>query len=79
MAHALAGADLRAMLPSIRVPTLLLCGEVDERSPLPVAQALHRAIPGSTLKVLPGLGHECFLESASMCEAAVREFLASES
>jgi pimeloyl-ACP methyl ester carboxylesterase len=76
MAHALAEADLREVLPHIGVPTLLLYGDADERSPLNVAEELHAAIPGSTLTVMPGLGHECYLESAQAFETHVRTFLA---
>lgn len=75
MAHALAEADLRRALPGITVPTLVVCGDADERSPLSVGRDLHRSIPGSTLAVLPGLGHECYLESAATFEATVRQFL----
>lgn len=78
MAHALAEADLRDALPGIEVPTLLLYGEADARSPLTVATELHRAIAGSTLTVLPGLGHECYLESAATFEAEVRTFLRAQ-
>ena len=77
MAHALAEADLRDVLPHIDVPVLLLYGDADERSPLSVAEALHRAIGGSKLAVMPGLGHECHLESADGFEAEVRTFLTS--
>jgi pimeloyl-ACP methyl ester carboxylesterase len=37
MAHAFAEADLRDVLPRIEVPTLLLYGDADQRSPLTVA------------------------------------------
>lgn len=77
MAHALAEADLRDMLATVEVPTLLLYGDADERSPLPVAEALHAAIPTSRLVVLPGLGHEAYLESSSTFDAEVRTFLQS--
>jgi pimeloyl-ACP methyl ester carboxylesterase len=77
MAHALAEADLRDVLSHIDVPVLLLYGDADERSPLSVAEALHRAIGGSKLVVMPGLGHECHLESADGFEAEVRSFLTS--
>ena len=77
MAHALAEADLRDVLPHIDVPVLLLYGDADERSPLSVADALHQAIGGSKLAVMPGLGHECHLESADGFEAEVRSFLTS--
>lgn len=78
MAYALAESDLRDVLPGIDVPTLLLCGDADARSPLSVAEELHRAIPGSTMVVLPGLGHECYLESPDTFTAAVRTFLAAQ-
>ncbi len=77
MAHALAEADLRDVLPHIDVPVLLLYGDADERSPLSVAEALHQAIEGSTLAVMPGLGHECHLESPDAFETEVRRFLTS--
>ena len=76
MAHALAEANLRDVLPHIEVPTLLLYGDADERSPLDVARELHAAIPGSTLTVMPGLGHMCNFESATTVESHVRTFIA---
>jgi pimeloyl-ACP methyl ester carboxylesterase len=75
MAHALAEADLRDVLPHIDVPTLLLYGDDDQRSPLNVARELHASIPRSTLTVMPGLGHECYLESAEGFDTEVRNFL----
>ena len=73
MALALAEADLRDALPSIAVPTLVVCRDADERSPVSLGLQLHTA--GSTLAVLPGLGHECYLESAEVFAAEVRPFL----
>jgi pimeloyl-ACP methyl ester carboxylesterase len=75
MAHALAEADLRDALPTIQVPTLLVHGAADARSSTSVAEAMHRAIPDSTISLLPGLGHGCFLESPSRFDAAIRPFL----
>lgn len=75
MAHALAESDLRDMLGRIIVPTLLVHGDADERSPLAVADDLNASIPGSTLTVLPGLGHECYLEDPTAFEQAVHAFL----
>jgi pimeloyl-ACP methyl ester carboxylesterase len=77
MADALAASDLRDDLVRIAVPTMVLAGGADERSPLAVAQELHRRIAGSTLTVLPGLGHECPLESPAAFNAALRGFLTS--
>ena len=75
MISAFAEADLRPVLPSISVPTLLLYGELDVRAPLPVARALHTAIPASELRVLPGVGHEVNLEAPEAFNAEVRRFL----
>ena len=75
MAYALAEADLRETLGDIQVPTLILAGGADERSPVGVAQALHEAIPNSTLVVLAGLGHEMYLESPVVFDDAIRSFL----
>lgn len=75
MALGLAEADLRSALPDVAVPTLVLAGDADERAGLDVASALHAGIPGSTIVVLPGLGHELFLEHPGACHQAVRRFL----
>jgi pimeloyl-ACP methyl ester carboxylesterase len=75
MAYSLADADLRDVLPRIDVPTLLLYGDADERSPVSVARSLHAAIPDSRLTIMAGLGHESFLESAATFAAEVRDFL----
>jgi pimeloyl-ACP methyl ester carboxylesterase len=77
MLHAMAEADLREVLPTIAVPTLLLYGARDERSPRPVAEAMHAAIPGSTLVLLPEAGHMANLEAPGRFNEAVRSFLAT--
>jgi pimeloyl-ACP methyl ester carboxylesterase len=58
-------------------PTLLLYGDADQRAPLSVARELHARIPDSTLTVVPGLGHECYLESPETFAAEVQHFLAN--
>ncbi|MEJ7704813.1 MAG: alpha/beta hydrolase [Geodermatophilaceae bacterium] len=70
-------ADLRDVLPLIRVPTLLLYGGRDERSPMDVAKDLHAQIRGSHLVVLPEVGHGINSEAPERFNAAVREFLSS--
>jgi pimeloyl-ACP methyl ester carboxylesterase len=75
-ARAFAEADLRDVLPRIAVPTLLLYGDRDVRSPLGVARALHAEIPGSRLVVIPGAGHVCNLEAPEAVDAELRAFLA---
>jgi pimeloyl-ACP methyl ester carboxylesterase len=76
MALAFGPLDLRDVLPRISVPTLLLYGDQDERAPVSsVGQALHASIPGSTLEVLPGVGHVSNMEAPERFNAAVRAFL----
>lgn len=75
MVRSFAEADLRDVLPSITVPTLLLYGGSDVRSPLPVAEDLHARIPHSRLVVLPGVGHDTNLEAPEAFNDAVRSFL----
>ena len=70
-------ADLRDVLPQITVPTLLMYGERDERSPRNVAEDLHRQIRGSQLVVVPGVGHGINAEAPDDFNAAVREFISA--
>jgi pimeloyl-ACP methyl ester carboxylesterase len=77
MLTAFAEADLREVLPTIDVPTLLLYGTEDVRAPRAVAEALHAAIPDSNLVLLPGVGHTSNLEAPGAFNAEVRRFLRS--
>jgi pimeloyl-ACP methyl ester carboxylesterase len=70
-----AEADLRDLLATVDVPTLLLYGDRDGRAPLEVAHALHAGIPGSTLIVLPGVGHVSPVEAPELFNRKVRSFL----
>jgi pimeloyl-ACP methyl ester carboxylesterase len=71
----LAETDLSAVLPEIEVPTLLVWGESDARSPLSVARQFEEAIPHAQLVVIPGAGHCSNLERPEAFNDAVREFL----
>jgi pimeloyl-ACP methyl ester carboxylesterase len=72
--RAMAEADLGDVLPRISVPTLLVWGARDARSPLSVAHAFARAIPHAELVVIPGAGHMSNLERPDEFNAAVRDF-----
>jgi pimeloyl-ACP methyl ester carboxylesterase len=77
LARSFAETDLREVLPSIQVPTLVLHGDADTRSPLGVGEALQAAIPGSQLVVLRGVGHVSNIEAPQTFNAEVRRFLRS--
>jgi pimeloyl-ACP methyl ester carboxylesterase len=75
MLHAMAEADLRDVLPRIDVPTLLLYGEHDARSPVDLGRALQQGIHGSSLVILPDVGHLSSVEGAEQFNSEVRSFL----
>ncbi len=75
MLAAFAEADLRPVLPTVAVPTLLVYGAADVRAPRPVAEALHAHIPDSELVLLPDVGHVCNLEAPEAFNLEVRRFL----
>lgn len=68
----MAETDQRDLLPRIAVPTLLIWGELDVRSPLGVARQFEQEIQDATLVVLPGAGHLSNLEQPAQFNAAVR-------
>jgi len=68
-------ADYRDVLPTIEVPTLLLYGTHDVRSPLGVAREMNRRIPGSTLVMIPDVGHMAAVEAPGAFNWEVRNFL----
>ncbi len=76
-AEVMGAADQRDVLPTISVPTLLLWGELDARSPLSVAHAFEQAIPETKLVVIPGAGHVSNLERPAAFNSAVREWCRS--
>lgn len=77
MLRAFAAADLSNMLAIIEVPTLLLYGDADQRSPLNVAENLHKKIPDSSLVIMPGVGHLSNVEAPQIFNTKVRNFLQS--
>jgi pimeloyl-ACP methyl ester carboxylesterase len=66
--------DTRNLLPRIDVPTLVLWGDDDRRSPMSVAEALHTAIPGAELAIIPNAGHLSNMEQPDAFNVHVRHF-----
>lgn len=64
-----------AALPSIRIPTLIVCGREDDVTPLPQSEAMHAAITGSQLCVIDGAGHLSNLEQPMVFNTHLLEFL----
>ena len=72
---AMARADLTEVLDTIQVPTQLVWGALDARSPLSVAHEFERRIPGADLAVIPGCGHVSNLEAPEAFNDILRFFL----
>ena len=70
----MAETDLSDLLPRVAVPTLLVWGDLDARSPLAVARQFEEAIPDTQLVVVEGAGHMSNLERPEQVNTALREF-----
>jgi pimeloyl-ACP methyl ester carboxylesterase len=67
--------DTTDRLPSMRVPTLVINGELDHS--LPAGKRTASLIPGAEHKVLPGTGHACCIEDPAGFDRLVIDFLRS--
>ena len=72
-----AAHDATGYLPDVTAPTLVVAGERDGFTPVRLSVALHQAIPGSELLVLPGGTHIAPLEHADVFAERVQAFLAA--
>lgn len=67
--------DLRALLPSIAQPTLVLHGERDAVTPSAAGEALAAALPQAQFAQIDGAGHAPFLSHPEVVAARINEFL----
>lgn len=69
--------DIMSEVERIGLPTLILCGEEDELTPIKYSKFLQSKIKGSELELFPGAGHMVMVESEKAFNDRVREFLLS--
>jgi 3-oxoadipate enol-lactonase len=67
--------DRRALLPEIRVPTLLIAGSDDKTAPASVMQRMAARIPGAEFATLEGCGHLGPMDQPDAFNAALLDFL----
>ncbi|MCC6528059.1 MAG: alpha/beta fold hydrolase [Polyangiaceae bacterium] len=77
LAQALAAArhDSWDELPTVRAPTLVVCGDADGLIPPDNSRLLAERIPGATLVWLPGAGHDFATELPERTAELLRSFL----
>jgi 3-oxoadipate enol-lactonase/4-carboxymuconolactone decarboxylase len=74
---ALRDADLRAEVPQIIVPTLILCGAQDAATPPEVVQELSGSLANASFAILPGAGHTPPIEQPQIMADEINAFLRS--
>ncbi len=75
MVHAMAEADLRDALAAIKLPTLLVYGAQDDRSPLAVAEEIRSLVADAALIRLRGASHQLNMEAGLAFNEELRRFL----
>ncbi|MDE8343057.1 MAG: 3-oxoadipate enol-lactonase [Acidocella sp.] len=73
--EAIAAADLSASTAALQVPTLVIVGAQDKPTPVASAQALHNAIAGSSLVMVPDAAHIPTVEKPAEITRAIVNFL----
>jgi 3-oxoadipate enol-lactonase len=68
--------DLRADLPRVRAPTLVVAGAQDPSTPPEHGEAIAAAIPGARFELLSPSAHICAVERASEVTGLIRDHLA---
>ena len=79
VAALLARPDAAPVLPTIRCPTLVLCGRQDAWSPLAQHEGMAAAIAGARLAVVDDCGHMAPSERPAEVTLELRQWLAPES
>jgi 3-oxoadipate enol-lactonase len=70
-------SDATGSLATIDVPTLIIAGEEDVLTPPKESRAMHAAIAGSRLEIIPGAGHVSNVERPAAFNKVLTEFLAA--
>ena len=73
--EALRESDLRAVAPTVRVPTLIVGSDRDESTPLALAHELNASIPASELVVIPNAAHLSNVERPDLFNENLLRFL----
>ena len=70
--------DIMNEVEKIDLPTLVLCGDEDELTPVKYSQFLHRQIKHSKIEILSNAGHMVMMESPQAFNEKIGEFIGDE-
>ncbi|HEY9290096.1 MAG TPA: alpha/beta hydrolase [Microlunatus sp.] len=70
--------DAEETLREAGKPILILHADKDMGFPVQLAQRLHRAVPASTLKIIPDAAHMCQYEKPELWADHIRRFLTAD-
>ncbi len=69
------GSNVSEVAPRLRLPVLLIAGELDEIAMLPDQHKLAARLPDGILEVIPGVGHLIHYETPVPAAGHIRRFL----
>lgn len=69
--------DSLPSLDAITCPTLIMVGDQDQLTPLPLAQELSQGIAGSKLRIIANCGHLSTLEQTQQVNRALQQWLST--
>ena len=79
LADMLKGHDVTdAVLPTLKMPVLLLWADQDHIMPLPLGRKMHALVPQSRLEIAPNCGHLAPQQCAGMYGPALVQFLTAQ-
>jgi 3-oxoadipate enol-lactonase len=71
--------DNTGLLGDITCPTLILAGELDQKTPLPLSEVMRDGIAGAQLQVVAGAGHLSNIDAPAAFAQTLTRFLATVS
>jgi 3-oxoadipate enol-lactonase len=78
-AAAIRDMELAAVIDRITVPTLVVAGEDDTSTPLPILERIARSIPDAQLMKIANAAHMPTMEQPHLCTPAIESFLLTHS
>ena len=68
-------SDFGPKLPRVRAAVMVICGSEDGRTPPALSEALHKALPGSRLEIMPDCGHYYGYEQPEATSRLILDFI----